>query len=339
MRLLYFKIQRLITITNYLSNNKVMNWFRLIISYYLSFSGLVKHKNIFPAFISVEVTNFCNLHCPECPVGTREINQSERKMFDFVLYQKLIDELKPTLQHIILYFQGEPFINSQIFDLIKYGHDAKIYTSTSTNGQFLTDDNAKRLILSGLDKLIVSLDGSTQEVYETYRVGGSLEKSLEGIKKVLYWRTELKSSTPMVEIQFLVLKTNEHQLEEMKRLAKQLGVDRLTFKTAQLNDFKHGNPLMPTRKKYSRYKKDNSGKYRIKSSQPNRCWRLWSGAVVNVHGEVLPCCFDKTSEHSFGNILENYFSACWSGNKASGFRAKILQNRKQFEICRNCTSN
>jgi radical SAM protein with 4Fe4S-binding SPASM domain len=291
-----------------------------------------------PFFLSVEVTNYCNLHCPECPVGIRKILITEKATFNVLMFKKLIDELKPTLQHLILYFQGEPMLNSQLNEFIQYAHNAKIYTSTSTNGQFITKNNAKNLVESGLDKLIVSIDGTTQEIYELYRVGGSLEKALEGIKEIIHWRNELKSLTPLVEIQFLVLKTNEHQMNEMKQLSKSLCVDRLRFKTAQLFDFENGNALMPAKDKYSRYRKGTEGKYFIKGKQSNHCLRLWSGVVVTVLGDVLPCCFDKASEHSFGNIREQSFSACWNSKKASGFRDKILQNRKQFEICRNCTS-
>jgi radical SAM protein with 4Fe4S-binding SPASM domain len=255
------------------------------------------------------------------------------------IYKKLIKELKPTLLHVIFYFQGEPFLNKDLKDFVQYAHDAHIYTSTSTNGQFLTDKNAKEIVLSGLDKLIVSIDGTTQEVYEIYRAGGSLNKAIEGIKGIVAWKKELKSATPLVEIQFLVLKTNEHQMQEMKILVKSLGIDRLKFKTAQLYDFEYGNALMTSKRKYSRYIKKNDGKYHIKVKQPNRCWRLWSGSVVNTKGDVLPCCFDKKYDFSFGNIQESSFFSIWHSKKASDFRGKVLQNRKQFEMCKNCTSN
>jgi radical SAM protein with 4Fe4S-binding SPASM domain len=292
-----------------------------------------------PFFLSVEVTNYCNLHCLECPVGKRKNSTAEKTVFDFSLFKKLIDELTPTLQHLILYFQGEPMLNYQLNEFIQYAHEAKIYTSTSTNGQFINKNNAKKLVESGLDKLIVSMDGTTQEIYELYRVGGKLERAIEGIKEIMYWRNKLKSVTPLVEIQFLVLKTNEHQMDKMKLLSKSLNVDRLTFKTAQLYDFENGNALMPSKERYSRYKMNEKGKYILKGSQHNRCRRLWNGAVVTVSGDVLPCCFDKASEYSFGNLHKQSFSACWHSKKATGFRDKILQNRKQFEICRNCTNN
>lgn len=333
------KTKRLLKTVNYLSINKITNWVRLIVSYTLSFFGFQAQKRTLPSFISIEVSNFCNLHCPECPVGTQKTSKADKATFDLVLYKKLIEELKPTLQHIILYFQGEPFLHNQLVELISYAHHSRIYTSTSTNAQFLSDKIAKEIVVSGLDKLIISVDGYTQEVYQSYRIGGNFQKVLTGIEEVVRWKEKLNSATPLLEIQFLVLKTNEHQMQEMKQLAKSMKVDRLVFKTAQLYDYENGNALMTTKSKFSRYKKKDDGKYEIKNRQSNRCWRLWSGAVVNVKGDVLPCCFDKSSAFSFGNVNTSSFYNCWHNEKASDFRAKILQNRKQFEMCRNCTSH
>jgi radical SAM protein with 4Fe4S-binding SPASM domain len=124
----------------------------------------------------------------------------------------------------------------------------------------------------------------------------------------------------------------------MIALTKLLGADRLRFKTAQLYNFENGNPALTSIDRYARYKKTADGKYALKSAQPNHCLRLWSGAVVSARGEVLPCCFDKNSEFSFGNIKDVSFNSQWKNKKASNFRGSILQNRKQYEMCRNCTS-
>jgi len=338
MRPYFIKIKRLINLISHLSILKIVNGLKLVVSYLLSYFGFHRFQNIYPHFISIETSNFCNLRCPECPVGIHKIPNPAKSTFEFELFKKLMDDLKPTLQHVILYFQGEPFLCNQLVEFIKYTHKSGIYSSTSTNGQFLNKQTAREIVLSGLDKLIISIDGTTQEVYETYRVGGNLQKAIDGINHITEWKKELRSIKPLVEIQFLVLRTNEHQMKEMQKLAKLLKVDRLTFKTAQLYDFENGSELLTKRNKYARYKRTRDGKYRIKGRQSNRCWRMWSGAVINVHGEVLPCCFDKSSEHSFGNINEQSFLNCWQSTKASNFRSQLTKNRKQFVMCRNCTS-
>ncbi|HLP04126.1 MAG TPA: radical SAM/SPASM domain-containing protein [Paludibacter sp.] len=330
-------IQQICIFFRYLSFKKTVNFLKLLLSWLLSRSGrvLILHK---PSFISVEPASYCNLKCPECPVGKAGPTSGNKKNIDPNLFRNLVDELKTTLLEVILYFQGEPFLNKDLAEMIRYAHDAKIHTTVSTNGQFINKNNARSIVSSGLDKLIVSIDGATQDVYEQYRVGGNLGKALDAVRQVVHWKKELHSATPIVEIQCIVLKTNEHQLAVMEQLAKDLQADRLKLKTAMLENFELGNRLMPTSDKFSRYKKDSSGKYRLKNRQPNHCWRLWSGAVVTASGEVLPCCFDKMSEHSFGNMKNSSFADCWQGKEATSFQKKILENRKGVDICRNCTS-
>src|SRR5690606_14256719 len=139
---------------------------------------------------------------------------------------------------------GEPYINPNFLDMVKYAHDRKMYTATSTNAHFLNDEDSRKTIESGLDRLIISIDGTSQEVYESYRRGGKLEKVLEGSKNILKWKRKLKSKTPHVIFQFLVVKPNEHQIEDVKKLARELGVDEVKFKTAQVYDYENGNELI-----------------------------------------------------------------------------------------------
>lgn len=330
-------IFHIIVSVKYISFPKIKNISNLYFSFLKSDTNTILKKNLLPSFVSIEATNFCNLHCPECPVGTAKF-QKNKKVIDNTLFNKIISELKPTLTHVILYFQGEPFLHKHLSELINIVHKANIYCSTSTNGQFLTDDISKKIVTSGLDKLIISIDGATQEVYETYRIGGNLKKAINGIEKINFWKKELNSPTPLIEIQFLVLKTNEFQMPEMKKLAKKVKADKLSFKTAQLYHFENGNDLMPSKSKYSRYKQSDLGHYVLKKKLKNRCWRMWSGAVINTEGEVLPCCFDKKSEYSYGNLHNYTFSEIWHNKKASDFRESILENRKQYEMCRNCNN-
>ena len=112
-----------------------------------------------------------------------------------------------------------------------------IYTATSTNAHFLTDDNARQTVESGLDRIIISIDGTTQETYQAYRVGGQLDKVLAGTRNLVKWRKALKSRTPYIIFQFLVVRPNEHQINEVQSLAQELEVDDVWFKTAQIYDY------------------------------------------------------------------------------------------------------
>src|SRR5215467_1490156 len=171
----------------------------------------------FPVSISFEPTTSCNLRCPECPSGLRAFTRPTgmlRKDF----FSETIDQLSKDLFYLVFYFQGEPYLNPAFLDMVKYASVKKIYTATSTNAHYLTDDNAKRTIESGLDRLIISIDGTTQDVYQQYRVGGNLDKVIEGTKNIVRWRKQLKSRTPFIVFQFLVLKPNQHQVEDVRRL-------------------------------------------------------------------------------------------------------------------------
>ena len=151
------------------------------------------------------------------------------------------------------------------------------------------------------------------------------------------WKKRMKSKTPYVEFQFLVVKPNEHQIEEVKALGKDLGVDEVTFKTAQIYDFEDGNELIPSNPKYSRYKKDKSGKYQIKNDLQNQCWRMWSSCVITWDGKVVPCCLDKDASHSLGNTQEVDFLNIWNGAAYQNFRKAILKGRSEIDICKNCS--
>src|SRR5438270_2066047 len=180
----------------------------------------------YPVSISFEPTTSCNLRCPECPSGLRAFSRPTG-MLQKDFFRQTIDDIYKDLLYLIFYFQGEPFLNPDFLDMVKYAHDKGIYTATSTNAHYLTDEKAKRTVESGLDRLIISIDGTTQDVYKQYRVGGNLEKVIQGAKNIVKWKKELKSKTPFVFFQFLVVKHNEHQIEEIKQMAKEIGVDQV----------------------------------------------------------------------------------------------------------------
>nr|MBX2815677.1 SPASM domain-containing protein [Saprospiraceae bacterium] len=238
---------------------------------------------------------------------------------------------------LIFYFQGEPYINPHFLDMVAYASKRKIYTITSTNGHFLNDENVKKTIQSGLDRLIISVDGTTQETYEQYRKEGNLETVLEGARNVVAWKKRLKSAKPYLIFQFLVVRPNEHQIEDIHRLAREIGVDEVKLKTAQVYDFVHGNPLIPTIDKYSRYGRQSDGTYRLKNPLLNQCWKLWHSCVITWDGKIVPCCFDKDARHQMGDLSRKTLKQIWNGNQYESFRHQIFKGRDQIDICNNCT--
>ena len=291
----------------------------------------------YPISVSFEPTTSCNLRCPECPSGLRAFTRPTG-MLKKDFFRRTIDDIYKELVYLIFYFQGEPYLNTEFLDMVKYATDKGIYTATSTNAHYLTDANAKKTVESGLDRLIISIDGTTQDVYKQYRVGGNLEKVIQGAKNIVKWKKELNSKKPFVFFQFLVVKHNEHQIEEIKQIAKEIGVDQVRFKTAQVYDYENDpNNLIPTIEKYSRYRKGKDGKMKSKSGLANHCWKLWQGNVISWDGLVVPCCFDKDAAHRLGNLQVQTFKEVWDNDNYKQFRKEIMTSRKNIDICANCS--
>lgn len=319
-----------------LSLRKLWNASLVMSSFYLSkIIRRVIHRGM-PMAISFEPTTACNLRCPECPSGLRSFTrQTGNLKSDF--FRKTIDQISEKLISLTFYFQGEPYINPAFLDMVRYAHDQRIYTVTSTNGHFLDDENCKKTIESGLDRIIISIDGTTQEVYQQYRKEGNLEQVIQGTKNLIRWKKQLKSHAPYIIFQFLVVGPNEHQIEEVKVLAKDLGVDEVKLKTAQLYDFQNGNPLMPKNEKYARYKKLPNGTFALKNKITDECWKMWHSCVITWDGQVVPCCFDKDASHPFGQTGKTEFKEIWFGTEARRFREQLLSGRDKIDICANCS--
>ncbi len=261
------------------------------------------------------------------------------------VFERALEQVQPTAHTMQFYFQGEPLLNRQLPEMITRAHQAGLYTIVSTNAQALTSLTAQRLVKSGLSRIIVSIDGFSEESYAAYRVGGSLHRALEGLQHLHEAKVQYGSSI-RIELQVLRLRTNEHEWSWIKKNYKKLGATHLVFKTAQLYNFEHGHPLMPTNERYSRYKKTADGTYVHKKHSPlalsphrliasRPCLRLWSGCVITTSGDVLPCCYDKDHRHTLGNITTLSLSEIFHSSKANNLRKHILKGNLP-EMCKNC---
>jgi radical SAM protein with 4Fe4S-binding SPASM domain len=212
-----------------------------------------------------------------------------------------------------------------------------IYTQTSTNGQLLDEDMCRRLVERGLDRIIISLDGVDQGSYSTYRRGGEISRVEAGIRTLNRLRSELGSTKPYIIVQFLVFSFNQHQVQDVKNIARQWGADRVWIKSAQVEYPDPGGDWIPEGSSYSRYERSQSGEWRLRSRLRNRCRRLWETTVVTSDGIVVPCCFDKLAVFPMGTAGEQDFKRIWKNRSYTEFRKRVLTARSKIAICKNCT--
>ncbi|MBX2888414.1 MAG: SPASM domain-containing protein [Ferruginibacter sp.] len=332
-----FHLQDSLNMLEKLTFRRIWNAFKVYSGFLIS---RITRKPIpwgMPMAISFEPTTSCNLRCPECPSGLRSFTRP-KGMLAPAFFNKTINEISKEVFYLIFYFQGEPYLNPNFLDMVKYATAKKMYTATSTNAHYLTDEMARRTVESGLNRLIISIDGTTQEVYEKYRRGGNLQKVIEGSKNIVKWKRVLKSKTPFIIFQFLVVRHNEHQIDDVKALAAKIGVDQVRFKTAQVYDYENDpNQLIPQNERYSRYKKTRDGHHIPKQKMANHCWKMWNANVITFDGRVVPCCFDKDAKHKMGDLNESSFREIWNGKAYQRFRNALWRGRKNIDICANCS--
>jgi radical SAM protein with 4Fe4S-binding SPASM domain len=212
---------------------------------------------------------------------------------------------------------------------------------TSTNGHFIRDpEAAEKIVESGLDEIIISLDGVDQSTYTRYRKGGNIEKVFDGIRLLAEAKLKLRKSQPSIHLQFILMKQNLEQRESMIQIGRNIGADKLSFKTLQLTDWDSGKEFLPDSPELTRYDSILPGKTFITRKRhffPNECLRLWYSLVVNCDGTISPCCFDKDGKFVLGNLLNESFETIWKGEKYQEFRQSLLKQRYNFEMCKDCT--
>ena len=285
-----------------------------------------------PVSVSAELTNNCNLKCPECLAGSGQMKRPHGFM-DIELFRRVIEELRPYLYKINLYFQGEPMLHPLFITFIESCRG--INSTVSTNGQFLSPENSEQLVGAGLNRLIVSVDGADQESYSAYRINGDLERVTRGLDLVAE-AIARKRSKMKLEIQLLVNSYNEHQIPEVRILAKKLKAS-LSLKSMQILKKEDIGSWLPSGRIFRRYEMID-GEYVIKNRMADRCARLWFNPVITWDGKVLPCCFDKDAEYIVGDLNQESFREIWNGPRYRVFRKALLKDRSMIGICRNCTS-
>ncbi len=295
-------------------------------------------RGVYPYVLTVDISNACNLHCPLCARGQRKVARRENRM-SLENYVSLVEPLKDHLLLVFLYNWGEPLLNPEIYEIIRWTSQANIATFVSSNLNFPLD--AERLVHSGLDHLAISADGITQEVYERYRIGGCLDLVLHNLERLVTARRRLRSRRPYLEWQCLVNRYNEHQLGRIRRTVLGLGADEVRF--TSMNLYSADDPCaaeqqwLPRNRAYRRFARNGSTRRR-RAVRP--CFWLWRAMVVNPDGGVVPCCLFDTSE--WGNALESGPVEVWNNEVYHAARERFrggANHSGQSLICDRCTAD
>ena len=251
-------------------------------------------------------------------------------------FERLLNNVGPQVRVLALWNQGEPTINDKLPEMIRIAHDRGIYTMTSTNGNLMLRRNlVNRIIDSGLDELIFSIDGLTQETYQIYRIGGHLDVVVEGMRQVRSRRDELNRKKPRIIMQWLPMKHNEHEIPRLRKVVAQWGADKVEIKTTQIYTDEQADQYLPELEELRRYER-RSQRWETKRTYQS-CKRLWFSTMIDWNGTVVPCCFDKDEDFQMGNALTQDFAEIWHSASYNDFRRELITKGRVKEMCRNCT--
>jgi len=271
-----------------------------------------------PYIVLLDPTNVCNLKCPVCPTPQGNLLHSSGRV-SVENFEAFVDRIAAHTYRLILYNWGEPFLHRQIIRMLAYADKKKISTSISSNLNLLPREGAEALVLSGLDDLIVSCDGLSQETYQRYRVGGELDKLVGNMDAISQAKKRLGRTNPNIEFQFLVFRHNEHEVDRVQAFARQHGANivRLakpsvdfaipdirpaenpTYARAEYHDLETAVPIVVQEASNSAC---TQGSADSASLAPIDCYWPWRCLTVNWNGEVDPCCYNNRLG-SFGNIF------------------------------------
>ena len=297
----------------------------------------------YPYVALIEVGSYCNLRCPTCPTPGDKIHR-KKELMSFENFKKVIDSLKDSIHIALLYFSNEPLLNPDIARMTAYAHQKNLYTEISTNAVLLTKEKTQELLAAGLDKIILDFDGTTKESYEKFRVGAKFETVFQNITYFCQQKQALKLRKPFIELEFILNKYNQNEVEDVKKIAKDLKVDRLYLKSFALGEHAYTGkemeklaedffPDAPEYQEKIRYKKEGD-KLKIKKPLAS-CPLAKSHLVILVDGRVAMCCYDLNGEYVYGNVFSKKLKDIWFDSLTRKAR-KIAEN-KGYPLCKICS--
>lgn len=288
----------------------------------------------------IEPTNICNLRCPLCASSTLK---RARGYMTFDMFQKIMGNINGKIDLLNFTLAGEPLLNKDIFKMIRYAKEERNVKNIImlTNGTFFDKFSYDDLLESGITSYCISLDGTTERTYVKYRVGGDFKRVINNIKNLCLEKKRRKEKFPNkkypeIMISFLVSKYNEHEIDKIKKLSKELMVDKLLLKTIALwteinkeDRKKIAKSWLPLNKKFWRYD-DNLAL----TSPIKKCAFMFDMGLILWNGDVSLCCMDMEGKIIFGNLLKQKFRDIYLSEKFNNTRNLFL--KKKLNFCKNC---
>lgn len=279
-----------------------------------------KDVKFYPAIIQIEPTNKCNLSCQYCPHKT----YSEHGFMEMNTYKKIIDETSETTKLYKLSFVGEPLLNQNIFEFIKYAKkSSEARVVLFTNGTALTRKNMLNIIESGLDEIVFSIDGATAQTIEKTRNGVNAEKLIRSVKEFVFFK---HGRNPQITINYVCTELNKKEIPDAKDF------------WGNLNCAVHFSPLVDWSSQYDTPDLQCAGYGSAPNSSRALCADLWYKSVIRYNGDVVICCNDYASKYILGNANKDKLFDIWNNSTANNFRASHAQNNFDCGNCRECTS-
>lgn len=307
---------------------RIINFFKMIFAYLLK----IIYSQGLPFIIQIEPTNRCNLKCALCITGAGKLRRAAGDM-TFEEFEKIIKKIDKNVFYLGLYNLGEPLLNPEIHKMISFAKTKRIFTRLSTNAFFDSKEDIAKLVNSGIDELVVSLDCVTPQIYAKYKGADGFQRVIRNIRLIIKERANKLS--PFIALQLLVMKETEKEIKTFKKLAYELGVDKTVLKKIRINfpGAIGDKSFLPDNRKYIR-------KTYIKRNNLNSsCFRSWISTVILWDGCIVPCCFDMEGEYNFGNIHNQSLEEIWRNEKYVSFRKEASDANNQINLCKECSLN
>lgn len=292
-----------------------------------------------PPSVTIEVTNHCNLKCPLCPTGNGS-GTRERGWIDFANFKKIVDEIAPGTTTLGLHSYGEAILHKDFVKIVGYARGKGLYTFVDANlNSITTYEKAKKLIDSGIDEIKVSLDGVDQESYSKYRIKGNFDTVINAVRWLIEARDKNGSHCPAIKLQFLVMRHNEHLIDEFKELSDAIGVSYSVgpiWIDLQGSSIEEEKKFLPNNMEFSFYEFDGNNNPALKKGKFNYCTHPLRQMLIYWDGTVGFCCNDQRFQVLFGNVLDEGVLNIWNGKKMANFRKRLVDNIHSIPCCKTC---